>query len=267
MKTTKFTIYAILLIFTVAFISCSDDEDMTDPIPTEINADNKWVEDEIKLNGEMWFKITCDAGSTTAYIEWAENGAHGEDRNYTGDVMLSAFQLDGVTAYLENKDNGYGEKAKSFALANNESEFLVKVVVGATETPGTFALRANATSVVTVEYADLEMKDEWTEGNIADGEILGFKVKYTGQKKIAVVWAETETPESGYTADVIVSVMHADGTTPYKDVDKNKDFLDKNKSHSNDPKFIMTDPDEKNIKIHVKNTTPGSFAIKVYEVQ
>lgn len=267
MKLTKLLIYTVLLCFTLAFVSCSDDDEINNPLPTEIQADNKWVEDEIKVNGEVWFKVSCDAGSTTAYLEWAESGAHGEDRNYTGDVMISAYQMDGLTAYIENKDNGYGEKAKSFSLASNEVEFLVKVVVGDSETPGTFALRANATSVVTVEYADLEIKDEWTQGDIADGEILGFKVKYTGEKKLAIVWAETETPEAGYTADVIVSVMHTDGTTPYKDVDKNKDFLDKNKSHSNDPKYILTDPNEKNIKIHVKNTSAGSFALKVYEVE
>ena len=61
--------------------------------------------------------------------------------------------------------------------------------------------------------------------------------------------------------------MKADGTTPYKDVAKNKDFLDKNKSHSNDPKYILTDAGDKNFKIHLKNATPGTFAIKVFEVE
>ena len=146
-------------------------------------------------------------------------------------------------------------------------EFLVKVVPGETETAGTFALRVKATAVVSVEYADLEISDTWTDGTIAKDEILGFKVKYSGEKKLAVIWAETDTPESGYDADVLVSVLHTDRITPYKDVDKNKDMLDKNKSHSDDPKYILSDAGEKNFKIHVKNTTPGKFAIKVFEVE
>lgn len=267
MKTTILNLFTILLCFSLAFVSCSDEDEITEVLPTDMIADNRWFEDEITSNGEMWFKVSCDAGSTTAYIEWAENEAHGEDRNYSGDVMISAYLLDGVTPYLENKDNGYGEKAKSFALQNNETAFLVKVVPGESGTPGTFALRAKATAVVTVDYTDLELSESWTEGSIAQDEILGFKVKYSGQKKLAVIWAETETPEAGYTADLIVSVMRSDGTTPYKDVDKNKDFLDKNKSHSNDPKYILTDANEKNIKIHVKNTTPGTFGLKVFEVE
>lgn len=267
MNTTKFFLFAILLCFTLAFVACDDDGELTDPVPTDMLADNSWLEDEIKDNGELWFKVTCDVGSTTAYIEWAENGAHGEDRNYTGDVMISVYQLDGITPYIEDKDNGYGDKAKSFALTNNELEFLVKVVPGETGTAGTFALRAKATAVITVEYTDLEISETWTDGTIAEDEILGFKVKYSGEKKLAVIWAEIDTPESGYDADVMVSVLKSDGITPYKDVDKNKDMLDKNKSHSDDPKYILTDADEKNFKIHVKNTTPGKFALKVYEVE
>ena len=267
MNTTKIILFSTLLCFTLAFVSCDDDFESPEVTPTEITADNKWVEDIIYDAAIFWYKVTCESGSTTAYIEWAEFGAHGEDRDYTADVMISAYQLDGVTPYIEDKDNGYGEKAKSFALANNETEFLIKVTQGETWKDGTFALRAKATAVITVEYADLEISETWTDGNIAKDEILGYKVKYSGEQKLAIIWAETETPEAGYNADVIVSVMHNDGITPYKDVDKNKDFLDKNKSHSDDTKYIMTDAGEKNIKIHVKNTTPGTFAIKIFEVE
>lgn len=267
MKTTKILLFTVLLCFTLAFVSCEDDGELTDPIPTDMLADNSWLEDEIKDNGELWFKVTCDVGSTTAYLEWAENGAQGEDRNYSGDVMISAYQLDGITPYLEDKDNGYGDKAKSFALANNEIEFLVKVLVGETQATGTFALRSKATAIVNVEYVDLEILETWTDGDIAEDEFLGYKVKYSGEKKLAVIWAEVDSSEEGYTADVIVSVLYTDGITPYKDVEKNKDMLDKNNSHSDDPKYILTDAGEKNFKIHVKNTTPGKFALKVFEVE
>ncbi len=259
--------FASLLILTMAFVSCLQEKDLETPVPTDVAADNTWVEDKIHANAEIWYRISCSPGSTTAYLEWAERGAHGEDRNYTGDVMISAYQLDGLTAYIEDKDKGYGEKVKSFSLANNEVAFLVKVVPGASGVAGTFALRAKASGVISVDYTNLAIEDKWTDGNIASDEILGYKVKYSGQKKLAVIWAEIDTPETGYTADVIVSLMKADGTTPYKDVEKNKDMLDKNKSHSNDPKYILTDPNEKNFKIHVKNTTPGNFAMKVYEVE
>lgn len=267
MKIYKIILYAAILCFSMAVVSCSDDDGNLEVIPVDLAADNTWSEDEIKGNGELWFKVSCDLGSTTAYIEWAEKDAHGEDRNYTGDVMISAYQLDGITPYLENKDNGYGDKAKSFALATNEVEFLVKVVLGETQTSGTFALRAKATSVITVEYADLEISETWKDSTIAQDEIIGFKVKYSGEKKLAIIWAEVDSPESGYDANILVSVLKTDGISPYKDVDKNKDMLDKNKSHSDEPKYILTDAGEKNIKIHVKNTTPGKFAIKVLEVE
>lgn len=267
MKTSKILLFSILLCFTLAFISCNDNSEIADIVPIDINADNKWVEDEITTNGELWFKFTCDVGSTTAYIEWAENGAHGEGRNYSGDVMVSAYQLDGITPYIEDKDNGYGDKAKSFPLGNNEVEFLVKIVVGESGTEGSFAIRARATSVISVEYTDLNIGDTWMDGTISKDEILGYKVKYSGEKKLAVIWAEIDTPEAGYDADIMVSVLKNDGITPYKDVDKNKDMLDKNKSHSDDPKYILTDSGEKNFKIHVKNTTPGKFALKVFEVE
>ena len=183
MKTIRTILFAVLLCFSMAFLSCSEEDEITEVLPTEVPADNKWVEGELEAKGELWYKVTCDAGSTTAYLEWAEKGAHGEDRNYTGDVMISAYMLDGLTPYLEDKDNGYGEKARSLALQNNETAFLVRVVVGGTGRPGTFAMRARATAVIAVEYIDLEISETWTESSIKKDEIIGYKVKYSGEKK------------------------------------------------------------------------------------
>ncbi|MGQ1784763.1 hypothetical protein [Saccharicrinis sp. GN24d3] len=267
MKLNNLIIRLFFLTIVLTFASCSDDDKVTpEVLPTDMVSDNKWVEDEIAEGEELWFKVTCDAGSTTAYLEWAEASGQGEDRNYSGDIMVSAYQLDGITAYILDKDNGYGEKAKSFGLENNEISFLVKVTVGETNTPGTFAIRANAASVITVDYADFSIADTWLDFTIKQDELLGFKVKYTGAKNIAIVWKEVDSPETGYTADITGSVMHTDGATPYKDVVKGKDYLDKNKSHTDDIKYILTDDSENNFKIHIKNTIPGTFALKVYEI-
>ena len=215
MRTNKLNLVWLFLALIVAMSSCKEDEIIDNPTPVEIDANNQWLEGEIENDEILWYRVNCDAGSTTAYLEWAE------------------------------------------------ISFLVKVLP---TTAGSFALRAKATSVVSVEYTDLNIADAWTNATIAQDEILGYKVKYSGAKKLAIIWAEVDSPESGYTADVMVSVLHADGETIYKDVDKNKDMLDKNKSHSDDPKFIMTNGDDNNLKIHVKNTIPGTFAIKVIEV-
>ncbi|WP_075589927.1 hypothetical protein [Labilibacter marinus] len=267
MKLNNLFIRLFFLASVVTFASCTKDDVNPDVKPTEMTSDNKWVEDEIKVGDELWYKVTCDAGSTTAYVEWAESAGQGEDRDYTGDVKISAFLMDGITPYIEDKDNGYGDKIKSFPLAIGEVNFLIKVTIGGTETPGTFALRAKTTSVITVDYADLEVSETWTELTIKQDEILGFKVKYDGSKHLAIVWKEVDSPDAAgeYTADIMGSVLHADGTTFYKDVAKGKDFLDKNKSHTGDEKYILTEADDKNIKIHIKNTIPGSFALKVYE--
>jgi len=266
MKTTKLFLFASLFALTLGFVSCSEDDEIIETLPIDIQADNQWVEDEIALDGEIWYKVTCAAGSTTAYLEWAEASGHGESKSYTGDVMLSAYQLDGITPYIENKDNGYGGSAKSFALANNEVAYLVKVTIGGTSTPGTFAIRANATAVLSLTYIDLAIGDTWTTATIAQDQIIGYKVNYSGQKKLAIMWAEAGSPEAGYTANILGSVFKKDGQTPYKDVANNKDFLDKENSASNNPKYILTDTAENNFKIHLKNTTPGTFAIKVVEV-
>lgn len=270
MNNQKFRILSLFLLVAIAFTACNEDDPFNNiDQPEEIQADNSWIDGEIESNDEIWYRIKCDAGATNVFVEWAEKDNHGESRTYNGDIMVSAFQLDGITPYFEDKDNGFGDKSKSLALANNETDVLVKVVLGETLTAGTYAIRATFTSDIAVEYIDLEIGNTWTEGTIVADQTIGYKVKYSGSKKLMVVWAEVESPEEGYTADVMVSVFDSEAITPYKDVEKGKDMLNKNNSHTDDPKYIQTLEEEKNFKIHVavNNATPGTYAIKVVEAE
>lgn len=268
----KFKFIALLLGLTLVFTSCSEeDEDNGDNeiIPTAVSADGEWFEDEITEGDELWYKITCAANATSVLLEWSEVDAHGEDRDYTADIVVSAYLLDGTTPYIEDKDNGYKDSGKSFDLANSEVEFLVKVVINSdNNTEGTFALRAKASSDITVEYTDLSIGAEWTDSTIAVGEVIGYKVKYSGEKKLQVFWAEDGTPEDGYTADVNGSVLNKDADAYYSVFENGSGFFqDKKKSHSDDAKIIMTNAEEGNFKIHITGVTAGTFAIKVVEVE
>lgn len=270
MKQTNLKLIAFLLGLTLIFSSCeetTEDEDNT-IIPIEMSADGEWFEDDIVEGEELWYKVACDANATSVTLEWSEKDYHGNDRDYTADVMVSAYQLDGITAYIEDKNKGYKEDGKSFDLGNSETEFLVKVVVNSdSNTPGTFALRAKATSDITVEYTDLSIGAGWLDSTIAVGEVIGLKVKYSGEKKLKVFWAETGTPEDGYTADINGSVLNKDANAYYAVYENGSGlFQDKKKSHSDDAKVILTNADENNFKIHLTGQTAGTFAIQVVEV-
>ncbi|MDX2430291.1 MAG: hypothetical protein QNK35_05120, partial [Bacteroides sp.] len=115
-----------------------------------------------------------------------------------------------------------------------------------------------------VSYIALDMGDNWKKDTIMDGELIGYLVDCGEVEKVSIIWAEVDSPEEGYTAEVMASVFLLDGSTPYKDLDKEKDLLNKNNSHSDDPKSILVETSEKSIKIHMAvNTSPGTFAIKV----
>jgi len=275
MKIKALQILAIILGCTVVFSSCTKDDDNDDDsnLPTTVQADNNWLSDtggdqEIKTGEEHWYKVVGESNFTTMYIEWAEADAHGESRTYTADIQVSAYQLDGVTPYFEDKDNGFGESIKSITLAGTEKDALIKVTLTDANKAGTFDLRATGTAFIELEYEDLEIGDTWTGGVLNADEIIGYKVKCEAGTKLYIIWAEADSPEgadAGYTADIYGSVFHKDAITPYIDLDKGKEFLNKNKSHIDEPKSIEVAADENNIRIHIGNTTPGTFAIKVVE--
>jgi hypothetical protein len=259
---------AVLIVFFILAYSCTKDDDEQEILPMEFQADNKWIEDEITAGEITWYKVLGEEAFTTLYIEWAEADHHGESRSYTGDIKVSAYMLDGITPYFENKNKGYGAETRSFDL-EEEKDVLLKVELNDPEKPGTFAIRSTGTSDVgEVSYEVLATGDTWTEASIADGETKGYKVNCGDQIKVQIIWAEVDSPEKGYTAEIKGSVFHLDGETPYADLGNGKDILNKNKSHSDDPKYIQVDPSEKEIRIHIMvNTKPGTFAIKVVPME
>lgn len=259
----------ILMASSSLFISCTDDDDddSNKDEPTVIQSDNQWFEDEITAGQELWYKVVADETFTTLYVEWAEADAHGEDRDYSANIQVSAYMLDGETIYFEDKDSGYKDKIKSLSL-DSEKQVLLKVTLTDAAQVGTFAIRSTGTGVVDLEYIDLSIEDSWTEGEIAEGETIGYVVDCGDVEQVKIIWAEFDSPESsdGFTADIVGSVFHKDGETTYKDVVKDKEFLNKNKSHSDDPKIVAVDATEGKIKIHISvGTQAGTYAIKVIE--
>ena len=86
------------------------------------------------------------------------------------------------------------------------------------------------------------------------------------KKVIEVIWAEVDSPEEGYTANVMGSVFKNDGETPYKQYGRDDDFLNKNNSHSDNPKAVEVDTEEDEIRIHITEAgSEGTFAIIVRE--
>lgn len=258
----------LLVILPFLFVSCDDDDngDSEDNTPTVFQADNTWFEDSITVGKVLWYKVVAEETFTTLYVEWAELDNHGQDRDYDADIKVSAYKLDGVTPYFEDKDNGYKDQKKEIALGA-EKEVLLKVVLNDDTKPGTFALRSTGTGAINIDYIKIVADEDWYEATIADDEIIGFNVDCTNSAKVQVIWAEEGSPETGYTAEVMGSVFYKDAETPYKTIDKGDDFLNKNKSESGNPKSIEVDATEQKIKVHFSvNSKPGTFAFKVVTI-
>jgi hypothetical protein len=141
----------------------------------------------------LWYKVTAEETFTTLYVEWAELDNHGEDRNYTADIKVSAYKLDGETPYFEQKDNGYKASKKTLELST-EKQILVKVELNDVTKPGTFALRSTGIGAVDVEYIQINVGDDWYEASITEGEIVGFNVDCTGASNVQVIWVEADSP-------------------------------------------------------------------------
>lgn len=254
----------ILPALILALFSCSKED--SDPMdqPIVMAADNSWTDGSISAGVVQWYRVMADPTFTTLYVEWAEADFHGSSKSYMADIKVSAYMLDGETPYFEEKNNGYGEQARRFDL-ENEHEVLLKVELNDESRPGTFALRSTGTSSAgEIDYVSLTLGADWKKDTLMAGELLGYIVDCGSAERVSIIWAEAGSPEDGYTAEVMGSVFHLDGETPYEDLDKGKDFLNKNNSHSDDFKSIQVDPAEKSIKIHMAvNSAPGSFAIKV----
>lgn len=263
MKYIKMKAFFILGLLIVGLTACdSDNDDEKTVEPTVFQADNNWFEREIVANQELWFKVIGEETFTTLYAEWAEFENHGESKSYTADIKVSAYMLDGTTAYFEDKDNGYKDSKKSIELSL-EKEVLLKVVLNDPTKPGTFALRSSGSGVVDVEYTSIELGADWVDVTIDEGETQGFEVKCDAGSVVEVIWAEFDSPEDGYTANVMGTVLQKDGETIYKQYGKDDDFLNKNNSHSDNPKAVEVVADENKIKVHItEGGIAGTYAIK-----
>lgn len=271
-------LHLLFLLGAMSYIltSCSKDEDSPQAIPAEnelpveFQADNDWFEDAITEGDVLWYRVNWDTNYTTLFIEWAELGNQDTAQHYTANIQVTAYALDTNVVFFEAKPNGYGSQKKSIPLQNlAEQSVLLKVELDASAPhTGSYALRAGGiVEAANVRYSDLAIGNTWTEAEVATDSTVGFRV-YTGNAtQLQIIWAEIDSPEGGYTGEIMGSVFRADGTTVYQIVDNGKDFLKKNKSHSDNPKAILVNPTDNHIKVHIQpNTQAGTFAIKIIDV-
>ncbi len=92
----------------------------------------------------------------------------------------------------------------------------------------------------------------------ATGDSLVYTVDVTGEDTLSVYWIEDGTATKA-AADIVVSVYQKDGTTPYKQIDNGKDFLNINNSAPTGAKRIAILENE--IQIKVKAATAGDFTL------
>lgn len=229
--------------------------------------ENEWYEADFSDPQEKWYKLDAAETATKMSIEWAEKDYHGEKRSYTADIIVSAYMLDGVTPYFEEKNNGYGASAKTIDLSGEKS-VLLKVQLNEASTNGTFAVRfLGINDAGNIEFIDISLSSDPVEGSIVEGESIGYSVHCGDVKKVKIIWLEEGSTETGYTAEIMASVFHVDGTTPYKELENGKDIVNKNNSRSDDPKIIEVIPTEEKIKVVVNvNSMAGTFALIVDEV-
>ncbi len=254
--------------FFLMISSCTKEElnqSFENPIDLELSVE--WLEDSVSQEQtEIWYRCAIGSDVSQVIVEWSELDFHGSSRNYTGDVLVSAFHLDGETSYFLDEDNGYGIDSHLINLSA-ETGLLIRVKKKE-EFSGTFALKAfekiNSEEIVLTE---VEVGDSWLEGTIGSGEILGYRIKggLEGQELI-VQWSEFDSPEQGFTADIKGSVYRLDQETPYVQAENGKNFEGKDSSHSDNPKSIVLDAGETEFIVIISlndPSKPGSFAIQV----
>ncbi|MGD9993499.1 MAG: hypothetical protein AB7S69_09390 [Salinivirgaceae bacterium] len=267
MKTKILLRLSVLFALLIVMASCSKDDPIEpEQLPINLPADNNWIDTSLTVNQTLWFKVTDAETFTTLYVEWAEADFHGSTKSYSGDAKVSAYAMDGITPYFQEVSNGYKDDKQEIALSS-EKEILIKVELADVTRPGTFAIRVTGTATLDLVYKKLTLDDTWDVDTIAAGETIGYSVDCGDTPLVQIIWAEVDSPEGpteGYTAEIIGSVFYKDGITPYKQYGKADDFLNKNNSHSDNPKAVEVDQTEKKIKIHIAvGTKHGTYAIKV----
>lgn len=247
-------VIGLALLALTIFTACTDDED------PDLNTGNSEVpyltmDNFATANDSITYTIDV-TDEDTLLVYWSEAG-YGQ----TANITTSIFKADGITPYKQidngkdflNIDNSTAVNPKRIAVL--ESKIVVKTKVG--DTIGDYTL------FVTDEkpyYLGIE-------DNLADTTVVkNYTVAVGNAKNVTVFWEEMDD-NSGETADIQGSVYKMDGVTPYKILDNNKDFVDKDNSSLDNPKEIAVDSLETQIIIHIErdisNPVPGNFKIYV----
>lgn len=265
----KFTNYLLLgSSFLLLWSSCVKEEIASNyENPVDLVLSTTWIEDTINaVDEEIWYRVEIGSEVTQVYVEWSEKGLHGSSRNYTANIQVDAYQLDGSTSYFEGVDSAYGSAAQRVNL-NTTWGLLIRVKVKDGLT-GTYALKVfEESGNATGEKIDYSLGSGWLDQEILSNEILTYRVigGLTDQQ-IVVQWAEFDSPENGYTADIKASVYMLDGITPYIILDNGKNFVGKDKSHSDSPKAILLNQGENEFLVRVSlndSSKPGTFALQI----
>ncbi|PLW99660.1 MAG: hypothetical protein C0593_02660 [Marinilabiliales bacterium] len=266
------SLFATLLMATVILLSSCDNNENPEPEPqvlqpVEMTLGADWLIDTISsATEEIWYRVNAPT-SQKLYVEWSEAEHQGTGYNHTADIKVSAFKLNGEDLYFEDIDDGYGADAQE-VLLTDETSILIKVT--ANSAVGTFGIKVFESGAANITYTEINAADVWiTDLSIEVGETIGFLVDGSGAEALQIVWAEFNSPESGYTADIKGSVYMMDGETPYIQRDNGKIFVAKDKSHSDNPKSIALDQGETKVKVHIQlndDEKPGTYALKIEPV-
>lgn len=259
---------AFIVAITVITVSSCSKEEIIDPIdnPVDIELSSEWEEGILDSeNSEIWYRVQIGEDVNQVYIEWSEKDFHGPSRDYSADIIVDAYWLDGETEYFVDKNNGYASSVKLISVSSG-SGLLIRVK-GHENEIGSFALKVyEKDEAGEIELIELNIGDDWHVTNIAVGEILGFLIKGGSiDQNVKIQWAELYSPGSEYTAEIKGSVYMLDLETPYLQSDNGKNFIGKDKSHYTNPKSIILDQGETEFVILINlndPSKPGSFAIQ-----
>jgi len=263
--------YSISILFftciLIATVSCTKEE-LNHGIehPKDMVLSTDWEEDSLnEIQNEVWYRYSIGPEVGHVYVEWSEMDHHGSSRDYSADIIVDAYWLDGETGYFTEEDNGYGADAKLISVSSG-SGLLIRVRLK-DNYEGTFGLKVYEKSgPAEIELIELHVGDEWHDYTIAEGETLGFLIKgSSADQEVIINWAELDSPEEGYTADIKGSVYQLDQETAYLIADNAKNFIAKDKSHSDDPKSIVLDQGEAEFIVLISlndPSKPGSFALQ-----
>jgi len=245
---------SVFVMFFIAVIAgCGKDSSTAPSGPDYISLELGTAGNQCTLSTDdaVWYSVDC-GGATTMQIVWEDSES--SDEAGLADILVSVYQMDAATPYKiisNNKDfvdktNSTFDNPKQISLDKGESTILIKIMGDPLTTsgviPGDFTIRVTDVSDIDPETISLGV---WHEDSLAEG--------------------------TGYTGDIIGSVYYADAATPYIIVDNNKEFENKDKSHTDNPKSINV---ENNavvlIKIalnpdHIGGPQAGSYAVCVVD--